>query len=256
MTNMLFDLTHTLFFSISFIIVGIGIFLCCKYIHKQEHKDLVIKLSALITVLIHYSSLWYHYLVDKTADIELNMIFLVYPCNIAMWFLFIFAFIKNKQNKYVCMLGEFTFYLGLVGGLIGILFNENYSNTPSLKDYDILKGLLSHVTMLFGCISILSLGYIKIRVKNILSVFIGYVFMLINGWFLITLFTKVGIDTPNIMFLLEAPYAKFPWFNIWTMGLLGFVLMFIITASYEYFFLDKEERWYYKFIKKEEQKNE
>ena len=136
---MLFDLTHILFFTISFILVGIGIILCIKYIHKQEHKDLIIKISAVATVLIHYSSLWYHFLVDKDASIGSNMLFMAYPCNMGMWFLFIFAFITNKQSKFATMLAEFTFYLGVVGGIIGILLNENYASTPSLQDYDVLR---------------------------------------------------------------------------------------------------------------------
>ena len=253
---MLFDLTHILFFTISFILVGIGIFLCIKYIHKQEHKDLVIKISAIATVLIHYSSLWYHFLVDKDASVGSNMLFMAYPCNMGMWFLFIFAFITNKKSKFATMLAEFTFYLGVVGGIIGVVLNENYASTPSLKDYDVLKGLVSHVTMLFGCICLCGFGYMKVRVKNILSVFIGYVFMLLNAWFIIKLFTRFNIDPPDGMYLLHVPYESAPWFNIWTMGLMGLILLFGIGALVEYFFLEKEERWYYKLGRREDNKNE
>lgn len=242
---MLFDLQHSLFFSISFIIVAIVEILLYKYVYKQEYKNLVLKIAAILTVIIHYSSLLYDYLTTKSAQIEENMIFMVYPCNVGMWCLLLCAFIENKNTKFYHILAEFTFYLGIVGGLIGILFNENYASTPSLANYHILKGLLSHVTMLFGAIYLKVASYIRIRIHNILSVALGYIFMLLNAVFVITIEKVFEIDASNPMYLMEVPYEAYPWINIWTMGLAGFILLLTIVTIYEIIFVKKEKRWYY-----------
>lgn len=242
---MLFDLTHVLYFTISFILIAVVEILLYKYVHEQKYKNLVLKIAAILTVVIHYSSLMYDYLTTKSAQIEENMIFMVYPCNVGMWFLLLCAFIENKETKIYHILAEFTFYLGIVGGIIGIVFNENYSNTPSLADYHILKGLTSHVTMLFGAIYLKVGSYIKIRIHNILSVALGYVFMLLNAVAIIGIEKAFGMDASNPMYLMEVPYEAYPWINIWTMGLAGFVLLLIIITIYEKIFVKKEERWYY-----------
>ena len=242
---MLFDLQHILFFSISFMIVAVVEVILYKYVHKQENKNLVLKIAAILTVIIHYSSLLYDYLTTKSAQIEENMIFMVYPCNVGMWCLLLCAFIENKNTKFYYILSEFTFYLGIVGGLIGILFNENYSNTPSLADYHILKGLVSHVTMLFGAIYLKVGSYIRIRIHNILSVALGYIFMLLNAVFVITIEKAYDMEASNPMYLISVPYEAYPWINIWTMGIAGFILLLAIVTIYEIMFVKKEERWYY-----------
>ena len=242
---MLFDLTHILFFSISFILIAVLEIILYKYAHEQKYKNLILKIAALLTVIIHYSSLMYDYLTTKSARIEENMIFMVYPCNVGMWCLMLCAFIENKNTKFYSILSEFTFCLGIVGGIIGIVFNENYSNTPTLADYHILKGLLSHVTMLFGAIYLKVGSYIKIRIHNILSVALGYVFMLSNALAIILIEKAFEIDPSNPMYLREVPYEAYPWINIWTMGLAGFILLLTIVTIYEIIFVKKEERWYY-----------
>lgn len=250
---MLFDKTHITFMIISFALIAVGQISAHALIKSQKYKDLILKISAILTVVLHYSSLYVDFLTTGTATIEDNMLFAVYPCNVTMWLLLIVAFKKNKSGKVFTTLADITFYLGIIGGVIGIVFNEIYGNTGTLADYDTLKGLLSHCTLIFGSIYLLVGGYIKIRVSNTISAFIGAVLLFVDGWFIIGIYTLCGLEPPNTMYLLESPFAGMEWFNSTVIGLAVILLVFAITAIYEQIALKKEDRWY--SILKENLKN-
>ena len=160
-----------------------------------------------------------------------------------MWLLIIISFIK-KDSKVYKIMSEFTFYLGLVGGIIGIMFNEIYANTPNLADYSVLKGFLSHATLLFGSVYLLTGKFIKIRVSNVFSVFVGMSFLLLDGGIIIGIYKLFGLEAPNAMYLLNAPFENFKILNTWTIGIAAVLLTFAITAIYEQFAIKKEDRWY------------
>lgn len=251
---MLFDKSHTMFMLISAITITVLLVLFVFFVKQQKHRDLILKISALVTVILHFSSLYVDFFTTGTANAEGPMLLPLYPCNIAMWLLLICAFIKNKKSKTFAILAEFTFYLGVVGGIFGIMLNEIYINTPNLADWGVLKGLLSHATMLLGCIYLLTGRYIKIRVYNVISVAIGLVGMLLNGYILIGLYNAFNQTPPNIMFLLESPVPSIDWINTYIIGLAGLLLVFIITAIVEQFRPDKQNIWYKKIFKKENNK--
>ena len=240
----MYDLNHILYTVISFIITIVLLILTKKYIKQQKHKDLILILSAVITVAIHYSSLFYDYFKKGSAIIEDNMLLPIYPCNIAMWILFATSLIKHKENKGFKFWAEFTFYLGVVGGVFGIVLNANYQINPNLKDFYILKGLLSHSTMVFGCLYLLVGNYIKIRVDNVISVIGAIIIMILNGYAIIGLYKACNLTPPNCMFLLENPVPQWPWFNIYGLGTMAVIVVFIFTATYEQIALSKEKRWY------------
>lgn len=251
---MLFDLSHNLYIIISGLITISLITLSCFCIKKQKWKDVILKTSAILTVIIHFSSLYVDYFSTGYALIESTMILPIFPCNIAMWLLVISAFWKNKQSKTFSYIAEFTFYLGLVGGVVGILFNEIYSSNPNLADWFVLKGLLSHSVMIFGCVYLLTGKYIKIRVKNLLSVFFGLLLLLIDGGIIIGLYNLANLSPPNCMYLLENPFPNLPWFNTYFIGIISLIVVFCITTLFEQIALPKEERWYTKLKLKLNQK--
>ncbi len=249
------DLPHILYTVISFVLTAILLAIFALYLHTDKQKRAVLKISALATVALHYSSLYVDYFTTGNAEVSSTMILAVYPCNVAMWFLVAVAFIKNVNGKFFKCLAEATFYLGIVGGVIGIVINENYIANPNLADWDILKGLLSHSTMIVGCVYLLVGGFIKIRVDNVISVTGMLLFLVLDGSIVIGLHELFNLDPPNCMYLLENPLPQLPWFNTWLIGVLGIVLCFAVTAIYEQIALKKEERWYSKlknFKKKEE----
>jgi len=251
---MLFDLGHILYMIISLAITVALLVVFAVKIKTQSKKDLVLKIFAIVTVILHYSSLWVDFFSTGTAEVESPMLLPIYPCNICMWLLVAVAFVKKRQGIAYKMLAEFTFYAGVVCGFIGILLNEAYASTPNLLDWDTLKGLLSHSTMIVGCAYILVGRYIKISVSNVLSVICGLILFLIDGGIIIGLYKLFGLDPVNSMYLLENPLPELPWLNTFILGVFAIVLVFLATAIYEQFAFKKEERWYTK-IKEHFSKN-
>lgn len=231
---------------VSAIVIALLLVFAGIFVKQRRYKDLILKVFAVITVIIHFSTLYVDYFSTGAAEIESPMILPIYPCNIAMWLLLIVAFYRNKDSKVFKILAEITFYLGIIGGVFGIVFNEIYASTPSLAVYDTLNGLLSHDTMLFGCLYLLVGKYVKIRVSNLISIAIGLVLLFVDGWVIICLYKIFKLSPPNSMFLLEPPLPELPWFNTYVIGALAIVLFFGITALYEQIALKKEDRWYYK----------
>lgn len=247
---MLFDASHIWYIVISTVLSVLSLFLAFKFVKNQLWKNRILKFFAITTVILHFSSLFVDYFSTGTAEIENTMILPVYPCNVTMWLLLFVAYKENKQSVVFKVLAEIVFYLGIIGGVVGILFNEIYSNTPDLSDWDVLKGLLSHSTLICGSIYLLVGGYIKIRVANTISAFCGAVLLFLDGWLVIGLHMMFGLEAPNSMYLLENPFPDIPWFNTTVLGLSVVLLIFLITVLYEQIALRKEDRWYFKLKQK------
>ena len=239
------DLFHVLYTIISFFIIFSLLFIFNKYIKDSKHKDLVLKISASLVVIIFYSTLYVDYFSTGGASVSASMLIPIYPCNLIMWSLLLIAF-KKRDNKFFKVLMEITFYVGTVGGILGEVFNDVYIRNHDFTDWDALSGLLSHSVMTFGCLYLLVGGYIKISVKNTSSVALGIMFLAIYGGFIIGLFSVFKLDPPNSMYLLENPYPNLPWINASNIAAFGVLITFLITFIYEYFALDIEDRWYYK----------
>ena len=247
---MLFDTQHILYMLISSIIIILLLVLFKLFVKQQKYKDLVLQIFAVLTVIIHFSSLYVDYFKTGTAVVEAPMLLPIYPCNVAMWLLVISAFWKNKNSKVFSIIAEFTFYLGIVGAVVGIMLNEIYANNPTLADWGVLKGLLSHSTMLVGCVYLLVGGYIKIRVKNTISVLFGLLFLLVDGGIIIGLYKMFKLTPPNCMYLLSNPVPNLPWLNTFVIGIIGLLIVFLIGVIVEQIALPKQDRWYSKLKKK------
>ena len=223
---------------------------CKKTIRSDKTKDRVLKWTALAVVAIHYSSLYVDYFSNHgEAAIDNTMILPVYPCNIVMWLLVIVAFMKNKESSLYKTLAEFTFIGGTFCGVIGVMFNINFLNNPDLADYDILKGLVSHSVMIFGTVYLYVFNYVKIEVlRTTRSIFFGLLLFASCGLLVNVLFAVFDISSVNAMFMLEPPIPELPFFNFFTIGILGVILSFVGLNVYEAFSLPKEERWLTKFI--------
>lgn len=224
--------------------------LCKKVIRKDSTKDIVLKSVSIAVVAIHFSSLYVDFFANKgEAVIESTQLLPIYPCNIIMWLLVIVAFMKNKESNLYKTLSEFTFLGGTFCGVIGVLFNINFLNNPDIFDYDIFKGLISHTVMVFGTIYLCVFNYVKIEVaRTTKSIFWGLVLFVALGFTINTLYAIFDIPSVNAMFMLEPPLAALPFFNFFTIGILGIVLVFVGLNIYERFALPKEERWLTKIL--------
>ena len=239
----MFDLPHVLYILISGLITAVLLYASTKYVRSENHRNLILKLSAVATVIIHFSSLWVDFFTGGgNAPVEGNHILPIYPCNIIMWMLLILSFMENKKSAVFRLLAEFCFIVGTVCGVIGIVFNINYDSNPSLLDYDILKGLLSHSTMVFGCIYIYLLGYVKFGVFNTLSLLSGFSVFVLSGLAVNGLYEAFGMTPPDGIFLYEVPYIGV---SSVPLGALFILVVFGLLALYEQR-LPEDERWYSK----------
>lgn len=238
----MFNLQHILYMAISFGMSGVLVFLGTKYIKTDAGHDRVIRFLAVITVLIHISTLWVDFFSNSgVAEIEDNMLIPIYPCNVIMWMLVVVSAMRRRGGVVYRILSEFTCLGGIVCGFVGIFLNANFDSNPTLADYGILKGMLSHSTMLLGCIWLLSAGIVRIRMRNVLSTVCGLLFFLLDGFIVNSLFAKYGIEECNSMYLLEPPFASMPWLTTVVMGIAGVSVAIILATLYEKLVLKK--RW-------------
>lgn len=239
----MFNTQHILYMVISGILTAVLLFLSARFAKDQRSKNFILKFSAIITVMIHYSSLWVDYFVSGgNATIENNQILPVYPCNVVMWMLLIASLLQNKKRLLFQVLSEFCFFGGSICGIVGIVLNVNFGNTPTLADYDILKGMLSHSTMLFGCLYMLVGRFIRIRVFNAVSVTIGLGTFVICGVGVNMLYEHFGMTPPDGMFLKSNPYTTV---SPVILGIWAIIILFCGLALWE-LRLPKEDRWYNK----------
>lgn len=240
----MFNLAHILYMVISVIITIVLLVLAGLFVKNERYKKLIIRVMAVVTVVLHFSDLYVQYFTTGTATIGKEYLLSVYPCHIIMWLLLICAFLKKRDSIVAKALQEFTFYAGIVCGIIGIVLNQNFDSNPTLTDWYVLKGLLSHSTMVMGCIYLLVAKFIKIRVLNCISVLLGLCLFMVDGAIVNGLFLAFNLGECNAMYLQHPPMESMPWASSWLMGVVGLILVFGITALYEQFALKKEDRWY------------
>ena len=206
----MFNAQHILYMVISGALTILMLALAHRWLTEEKQKTRFLQFFAVITVLLHYSNLWVEYFTTGTAQVENNHILPVYPCNVIMWMLLIAAFMNNKQSVVFHMLGEFCFIVGTLCGIVGIGLNVNFDHNPTLTDYHVLKGLLSHSTMLVGCLYMLVGDWIQIRMFNVVSVTAGFSVFVTCGLAVNQLYIHFGMTPPDGMFLLENPYVPIP----------------------------------------------
>lgn len=239
-----------LFTLASFIFLFIVLFLSKRYIKKKKTRDLMILISAIVTIIIHYSIILFDYFMGNPIQIDNTMYLPVYPCNVMMWVALVIGVI-NKDGKVFSYLSEFMAFAGTICGVIGLGFNTNFLNNPDFSDYSILKGLLSHVTLLYSSLYLFVMGYIKVdTIHNLISVSIGGLIYVICGVYSRIMLKALNQEMVNTMFLDFNP--ENPIENFFVIALLGFIILVVIGSIYETIFFEEENRWYHKLRKRRE----
>ena len=242
---MLFDTFHVLYMVIS-VALTVGLLILFGKVCKTDGaKNLTLKLIAVLVVIVHYSELWVSYLTKGIAMVDSPMLFPIYPCNVMMWLLLLTAFIKNRDTIFYRMLSEFVVMAGTVCGILGIVLNENYA-AGGLDSYGVFSGLFSHSVMILGCLYLFFHSKVKFSVFNVISVASGLLLFIINGAVINTIFHLAGQETPNSMYLIEAPFASMPWVTTITIGIAALLLVFVFTVIFEQIAYRPEDRWYRK----------
>ena len=224
-----------LYFAFSLLLILPLLRICQKHIRKESTRDFIFKAVCVLTVFLHYSDITVAFLRGEQAVANSSHLFPIYPCHIMMWLSLIAAFLANKKGKLFPVIADFIFYFGTFCATFGIVFNANYLSTPDLSDYSILKGLVSHSTLLFTCLYLYAMGYIHAEPKqNARHVLYGFAFLLADGVFFNFLFEKLGLSSVNAMYLQELPFPEYPFINTTTIGVAGVLAAYGIAAALQY----------------------
>jgi hypothetical protein len=124
---------------------------------------------------------------------------------------FVFALLRNKKSKLGIFFGDYIFWFGIISTLVGMFANVDFIKNPTLTDYENVKSIAAHATLLFNVLLLPLFGYIKIDVKrNMLSILFCIVEMaVIGGYCNLVFHALAGAETAynvNAMFLIHSPF--------------------------------------------------
>lgn len=238
------------------IIIVIGLVLLKKYCKSEKAKRIILLVASILTILCHYSSLVYHQIVDGTALDYLrsnpNLILPIYPCNVVMWSCLILGLLKNKSSKVGSFLVDFVFWFGLFSALIGMFFNVDFIRKPTLQDFDITKGVLSHSLLLLNSLLLPVLGFVKIKLeKNTLHIIYSIILLYLIGLYCNLVFEVLCSSeyayNVNSMFILHSPFEGLEFLTFYVISILALLLYFILFVVLEFIYYPKGNRWYNRF---------
>ena len=247
-----------IFNSILIVIIVIGLIFTKKFTVSERAKNIMLIIASFITVLCHYSSLLYHHLSDGTAIGYLrsnpNLVLPIYPCNVVMWSCVIYGLLKNKDSRFGRFLCDYIFWFGIISTLVGMFANIDFINNPTLANYDTVKGIVAHATLLFNVLLMPTFGRIKVEMKaNMLHIIIAIVEMLIIGLYcnlmFFTLVSKELAYEVNSMFLIHSPFEGVSFLTYPIIALIALPVYFAVFAVCEIFAYKKGERFYDRYRK-------
>jgi hypothetical protein len=196
-------------------LIILGLWIVKKYVRKERTKNLILFIAAIFTILFHYSVLLYKLLSGGNAVEYLsetpNLLLPIYPCNVVMWSALIFAFLKNKKSRVATFFADYLFWFGMISTLVGMFANVDFIMNPTLADYNNVKSIVAHATLLFNVLLIALFGYIKIDVKrNVTSIIISIFVMAVIGFYCNLVFHALVSEAEaydvNSMFLIHSPF--------------------------------------------------
>jgi len=253
-----------IFNCITLLIICVGLFFCKKYIKTEKNRNLVLLISALLTILCHYSTFLY-LCVTNGSTIEYlkqnpNLLLPIYPCNVVMWGWLIYGFMKNKQSKGASFLADYLFWFGIFSTLVGMFANVDFINNPTFKDFEVTKSILSHATLLFNVLLIYSFGHIKVDlIKNMIHIVSAVVMMYVIGLYCNKIFEVLvsveAANSVNSMFILHSPFPTISFLIYPIIALCSLILYFVLFSICELFVYPKGNRWFNRIRNKQSTTN-
>ena len=246
----MFGTTHVLYMLISGV-CGAALLIALHFLQRERLNIIALRVLAILTVILHYSPLWVDFFTLGSAEVAPEMLLPIHPCNVCMWLLLIAVFVLDKQGPVARLLKDFTFWGGTVCGAIGTVFNFNFADNPTLTDFGVLKGLLSHSTMVIGCILLFTAGYVQIRVwRGAAAVLSGLLLFGVDGFLINGLYAAFDLEPCNAMYLVSRPFENAPWLTTPVIGLMAMAAVFLLAALFEQIALPADQRWYTRLRRK------
>ena len=239
-------------------LIAIGLWLIKKYVTKESTKNLILVVAAVFTIVFHYSTFGFKLLTGGNAMEYLsdtpNLILPIYPCNVVMWSALIFALLKNKHSKLGAFFADYLFWFGIVSTLVGMFANVDFINNPTLADYENVKSIAAHATLLFNVLLLPIFGYIKIDVKrNITNIIISIFVMAVLGCYCNLVFHALVSEAMayevNSMFLIHSPFEGLDFLTYPVISLIAVPIYFTVFVICDLYAHKKGDRFYNKLRK-------
>lgn len=240
--------------------ITIGLWLVKKYVRQERTKNIVLVAAAVFTIVFHYSSFLFKVLSGGNAIEYLgetpNLILPIYPCNVVMWSALIFPFLKNKTSKTGAFFADYLFWFGIVSTLVGMFANVDFIKNPTLADYENVKSIAAHATLLFNVLLLPLFGYIKIDVKrNTKNIILSVLMMAVIGGYCNLVFSALASEAVayevNSMFLIHSPFQGLDFLTYPVISSIAIPVYFTVFVICDFCDHRKGERFYNKPQKSE-----
>ena len=238
-------------------LIAIGLWLMKKYVKRERTQNVILVVAAVFTIAFHYSSFVFKFVTGGNAMEYLsetpNLILPIYPCNVVMWSALIFAFLKNKKSKVGSFFADYLFWFGIISTLVGMFANVDFINNPTLADYENVKSIAAHATLLFNVLLLPLFGHIKIDVKrNITNIIISIFVMAAIGCYCNLVFRALVSEAAaydvNSMFLIHSPFDGLEFLTYPVIALIAIPIYFTVFVICDLFAHKIGERFYNKRI--------
>lgn len=223
-------------------LIAAGLFLIKKTVRRERTRAIILLAAAVFTILFHYSSFLYKLLFGAGAMEYLgatpNLLLPIYPCNVVMWCALILALLRDKTSKVGAFLSDYLFWFGIVSTLVGMFANVDFIRNPTLADYENVKSIAAHATLLFNVLLLPLFGYVKIDVKrNMKSILLSILGMALIGGYCNLLFGalaswEVAYEV-NSMFLLHSPFEGLDFLTYPMIALIALLVYFTVFVICE-----------------------
>ncbi|MBR7111992.1 MAG: hypothetical protein IKC75_03620 [Clostridia bacterium] len=245
--------TLILFNCILLLIISALLLAAKKWATSERAKRTVLWIAPLVTILFHYSSFLYHLLFTGSGIEYLretpNLILPIYPCNVVMWCALFYGFTAKKDGKLALFLSDYVFWFGIASTLVGMFANVDFIVNPTLRDFEIVKSIVAHATLLFNLLLIPVFGYLRPAFwRNLRNIFLSVVGMYVIGLYCNLMFeVLVGADAAydvNSMFIIHSPFEALPLLRYPLIAVIGLFAYLIIFTMCDIIRSPKGERWF------------
>ena len=235
-------------------------FFVFKFLKKKDLNNkqvaLVFMTFSLLTVFTHYIDIIVSLLNGHAYTLQNlpNIYFLpVYPCNIMMWLNVIMIPLMFKRGKFCQFLANFIFFIGSGCAFFGLILNENFLSNPNFLDLYSLKAIVSHVFLLYACISLKVFNVFKIQtIQSVLSGLFGIFIFLISNIYTNAILKKLNRETVDSLFT-KGLNDQFKFINFYSIIVIALIILIVVTTIYETKVYPLKERWYYRLKERREE---
>lgn len=234
-------------------ITALGLWLIKKYVQRERTKNVILLVAAVVTILFHYSSYLIKLITGGDAMEYLsgtpNLILPIYPCNVVMWSALIFGFLRNKRSKLGAFFADYLFWFGIVSTLVGMFANVDFIKNPTLADYENVKSIAAHATLLFNVLLLAVFGYVRINVKrNLINIVLSVLGMAVIGGYCNLVFHALVSEARaydvNSMFLIHSPFEGLDFLTYPVIALIAIPIYFLVFVVCDLIAHKKGERFY------------